>query len=98
LLGVSESDINQHGAVSQQVVEQMATGALQVLGCDWAIATSGIAGPEGGTSEKPVGTIWIAVANKNKVVSKNYHFNSIREQNIQRTVNMALMLFLSSIY
>ena len=97
ILGVSESDLNQYGAVSQQVVEQMAKGALRVLGCDWAIATSGIAGPGGGTPEKPVGTIWIAVANKNNVISKNYHFNSIREQNIQRTVNMALMLFLSSI-
>ena len=97
ILGVSASDLSQYGAVSQQVVEQMATGALRVLGCDWAIATSGIAGPGGGTPEKPVGTIWIAVANKNKVVSKNYHFNTIREQNIQRTVNMALTLLVSLI-
>jgi nicotinamide-nucleotide amidase len=94
ILGVSESDILQYGAVSQQVVEQMATRVLQLLGCDWAIATSGIAGPGGGTPEKPVGTIWIAVANKNNIVSKKYHFNAIREQNIQRTVNMALMLLL----
>jgi len=94
ILGVSESDLTQYGAVSRQVVEQMAKGALQVLGCDWAIATSGIAGPGGGTPEKPVGTIWIAVANKNKVVSKNYRFNSIREQNIQRTVNMAFVMLM----
>jgi nicotinamide-nucleotide amidase len=94
ILGVTESDLQKYGAVSRQVVEQMAKGALQVLGCDWAIATSGIAGPGGGTSEKPVGTIWIAVANKNKVISTQYHFNTTREQNIQRTVNMALTLLL----
>ena len=97
ILGVSESDLHQYGAVSQQVVEQMAKGALRVLGCDWAIATSGIAGPGGGTPDKPVGTVWIAVANKNEVVSKIYRFHTIREQNIQRTVNMALLLLLERI-
>jgi nicotinamide-nucleotide amidase len=94
ILGVSESDLKKYGAVSRPVVEQMAKGALRVLGCDWAIATSGIAGPGGGTPQKPVGTIWIAVAHKNEVVSKEYRFNTTREQNIQRTVNMALMLLL----
>ena len=94
VLGVSESDLKKYGAVSRQVVEQMAKGALRVLDCDWSIATSGIAGPGGGTPEKPVGTIWVAVANKNKVISQKYHFNTTREQNIQRTVNMALMLLL----
>ena len=94
VLGVSESDLNQFGAVSRQVVEQMAKGALRVLGCDWAIATSGIAGPGGGTPEKPVGTIWIAITNKNEVVSNKYQYNTIREQNIQRTVNMALAFLL----
>ena len=94
ILGVSESDLEKYGAVSRQVVEQMAKSALRVLGCDWAISTSGIAGPGGGTPQKPVGTIWVAVANKNNVVSKAYTFNTTREQNIQRTVNMALMLLL----
>ena len=97
VLGVSESDLRRYGAVSQQVVQQMAKGAFRILGCDWAIATSGIAGPGGGTPDKPVGTIWIAVANKNEVVSKNYRFNTIREQNIQRTVNMALLFLLERI-
>ena len=92
MLGVSEIDLKKYGAVSKQVVEQMAKGALRVLGCDWAIATSGIAGPGGGTSEKPVGTIWVALAHQNEVISKEYCFNTTREQNIQRTVNMALML------
>ena len=94
VLGVSESDLIQYGAVSRPVVEQMAKGALRVLGCDLAIATSGIAGPGGGTPEKPIGTTWIAIANKNEVISKQYAFNTTREQNIQRTVNMALMLLL----
>jgi nicotinamide-nucleotide amidase len=95
ILGVPESDLLQYGAVSRQVVEQMAKGALKVLGCDWSVATSGIAGPGGGTAEKPVGTIWIAVANKEEVFSKQFCFNTIREQNILRTVNMGLMLVLN---
>jgi nicotinamide-nucleotide amidase len=97
ILGVSESDINEYGAVSQQVVEQMAKGALRVLDCDWAIATSGIAGPGGGTPSKPLGTIWIAVANRYEVISKVYNFNTTREQNIQRTVNMGLMMLLEKL-
>ena len=97
ILGVSESDIKDYGAVSRQVVEQMAKGALRILGCDWAISTSGIAGPSGGTPQKPVGTIWIAIANQNEVISEKYCFNTTREQNIQRTVNMALMLLLKKL-
>ena len=96
VLGVSESDLIQYGAVSKQVVEQMAQGALRVLGCDYAIASSGIAGPGGGTPEKPVGTVWIAVANKDNVESREFHFTVVREQNIQRTVNAALTLLLNS--
>lgn len=92
VLGVSGDDLAAYGAVSRQVVEQMAQGALCVLGCDYAVATSGIAGPGGGTPEKPVGTIWIAVAGKNKVISEVHHFNSGRISNIKRTVNLALLL------
>ena len=95
LLGVSENSLLQHGAVSRQVVEQMAQGAMKALGCDYTIATTGIAGPDGGTPEKPVGTVWIAVANKDTVVSKKFHFTAIREQNIQRTVNTALVMALN---
>lgn len=99
LLGVDSHDLEKYGAVSRQVVEQMAKGALKVLGCDYAVATSGIAGPGGGTPEKPVGTIWIAMANKEKVISKEYHFNTIstRENNIQRTVNFSLLLLLEEL-
>ena len=95
LLGVSKNDIAKYGAVSRQVVEQMAQGALHVLGCDYAIATSGIAGPSGGTPDKPVGTVWIAVANKDAVNSRKFHFTLIREQIIQHSVNTALIMLLN---
>lgn len=97
VLGVSRDDLATYGAVSKQVVEQMAQGALHVLGCDYSIATSGIAGPGGGTPEKPVGTIWIAVACKNKVISEVHHFNMGRTQNIKRTINLALLLLLKEL-
>ena len=99
LLGVSNNDLEKYGAVSQQVVERMAKGALKTLGCDYAVATSGIAGPGGGTPEKPVGTIWIALANKEKVISKKYHFATIstRDNNIQRTVNFSLLMLLEEL-
>lgn len=94
LLGVSETDLSIQGAVSRPVVEQMALGLIKTLGCDCAIATSGIAGPDGGTPEKPVGTIWVAVAYKGKVVSECFKFNHIREVNITRTSSMALLMLL----
>lgn len=97
VLGVSSESLSQYGAVSQSVVEQMASGAVRVLGCDCAVATSGIAGPDGGTPGKPVGTIWIAAAYKNKVVSECHHFTGIREMNIVRASNMALLLLLKLI-
>ncbi|MDR3194928.1 MAG: CinA family nicotinamide mononucleotide deamidase-related protein [Tannerella sp.] len=94
VLGVSGEDLRQHGAVSREVVEQMAQGALRVLGCDYAIAASGIAGPGGGTPEKPAGAIWIAVAGSDGVTSRYHRFGAVREQNIQRTTMMALLLLL----
>ena len=99
MLGVSESDLKEYGAVSQQVVEQMAKGALKALDCDYAVATSGVAGPGGGTPDKPVGTIWIALANKEKVISKEYRFAIItpRENNIQRATNFALLMLLEEL-
>lgn len=95
VLGVNPTDIEQHGAVSREVVEQMALGAIAKLGCDCAVATSGIAGPDGGTEEKPVGTVWIAAAVGQQVVSQCYRFSSIREQNILRASNMALLMLLN---
>ena len=73
----------------------MARGALRVLGCDYAVATSGLAGPGGGTAEKPVGTVWIAVAHGDDVVSNEFRFSNVRDQNIRRTVNMSLLMLLN---
>lgn len=95
VLDVNPQDIEKHGAVSREVVEQMALGAIRKLKCDCAVATSGIAGPDGGTPEKPVGTVWIAAVVGNRVISECYHFSSIREQNILRSSNMALLMLLS---
>lgn len=94
VLGVSEESLRQHGAVSREVVEQMALGAVRVLGCDCAVATSGIAGPGGGTPDKPVGTVWIAAALGERVISEYYRFGTVRDQNIQRSANMALLMLL----
>lgn len=82
ILQVKHQDLEEHGAVSREVVEQMALGAKKILNTDYAIATSGIAGPDGGTIEKPVGTVWIAVAGPNKVVSKVFNLYRNRERNI----------------
>ncbi|MDR2138153.1 MAG: CinA family nicotinamide mononucleotide deamidase-related protein [Tannerella sp.] len=97
VLGVSADDLQQRGAVSREVVEQMAQGALRVLGCDYAIATSGIAGPEGGTPDKPVGTVWIAIASKDGVTSRRHQFGALRAQNVQRTVLTALLMLLEKL-
>ncbi|HRW63090.1 MAG TPA: competence/damage-inducible protein A [Bacteroidales bacterium] len=90
VLDVSVSNIDTYGAVSKQVVEEMAIGVLNKFNTDFAIATSGIAGPDGGTKDKPVGTTWIAVADKTKVISKLFVFGDQRERNIQRASLTAL--------
>ena len=80
------------GAVSQEVAEAMAIGAQKALKTDYSVATTGIAGPEGGSDEKPVGTVWIAVAGPSGVTSKKYIFKHNRERNIIRTTHTALNL------
>ena len=89
-LSVSKTDIEKYGAVSQQVVEQMATGVRDLLKTDYSMATSGIAGPDGGTKEKPVGTVWIAIAGPEGVKSKLFHFGEHRGRNIRRSALMAM--------
>ncbi|MGB0886564.1 MAG: competence/damage-inducible protein A [Vicingaceae bacterium] len=91
-LNVNKEDIEIAGAVSQKVVEQMVFGVQQKLKTDFAIATSGIAGPTGGSDEKPVGTVWIAIATPNKVISKKYVFGKQRDVNIERAAITALGL------
>ena len=94
VLGVSEDSLRLHGAVSREVVEQMAQGAIRTLGCDCSVATSGVAGPGGGSPEKPVGTVWIAAAWKEQVVSHCYHFGTVRAENIQSAADTALTMLL----
>ncbi len=91
-LDVDPMLLGQFGAVSQGVVEQMANGARARLNSDYAVATSGIAGPDGGSKEKPVGTIWIAVAGPFGIVSECFNFGSLRERNIIRSTEMALVM------
>ena len=91
VLHVPPKLIEVNGAVSQPVVESMAQNIVKLFDVDYAIATSGIAGPDGGTPEKPVGTIWIAVASRERVVSKLLQLgDNNRERNIQRTAISAL--------
>lgn len=93
VLGVEKEVLDTCGAVSRECAEQMAAGARRVLGTDYAIATTGIAGPDGGTPEKPAGTVWVAVASPDGVVSKKFSFNSTRRNiNIERFASNALNL------
>lgn len=90
LLGVKPETLAQYGAVSEQTVCEMAVGAIEKLQADFAVAVSGIAGPDGGTPEKPVGTVWIAVANKSRVVARKFQFARSRDINIELSANIAL--------
>ncbi len=89
-LGVSANSIYAEGAVSKEVVEQMAIGVLKKMDSDYAIATSGVAGPDGGSIEKPVGLVWIAIASKEGIFSKDFKFGDNRERNIERAALTAL--------
>jgi nicotinamide-nucleotide amidase len=98
ILGIDTEIITKRGAVSKEVVEAMAVAANQLFNTDFAIATSGIAGPDGGTLDKPVGTVWIAVAGGGLVVTKVYNFGDNRERTIIRAsqtgLNMLRLLLL----
>jgi nicotinamide-nucleotide amidase len=90
LLGVQKATLESAGAVSEATVTQMANGALQQLGTDYAIATSGVMGPDGGSAEKPVGTVWVAVAGKTKTETRKFSFRFDRKRNIELTALNAL--------
>ena len=90
LLGVRHETLEQYGAVSEETAVEMARGCLAATGADYAIATTGISGPTGGTDEKPRGLVYIAIASRTEVVCNRYVFTTTRQQHQQRTANQAL--------
>lgn len=97
VLHVSPESLSEFGAVSESVAIQMARGAQHVLNADCSIATTGIAGPDGGSDEKPVGTVWICTTYKDKYVIKKYQLGKFREANIMRASNNGLLQLLEMI-
>ena len=95
LLGVKKETMEKYGAVSGEVVTEMAEGALRNFGSDYAIAVTGIAGPGGGSAEKPVGTVWIAAATKGKTQIKKFTFGNKRIQNIERSSISAFFMLIT---
>lgn len=92
LLHVSAETLEKHGAVSCETVTEMVKGAMKTLKTDCAVATSGIAGPDGGTPEKPVGTVWIAAAYKNEIVTMRQEGDRGRMENVQNAIQNALLM------
>ncbi|HVT87091.1 MAG TPA: competence/damage-inducible protein A [Chitinophagaceae bacterium] len=90
ILGVKQETLQSVGAVSEETVLEMVKGVIERLNVDYAVATSGIMGPDGGSEEKPVGTAWIAVGNNNRSEAKKFYFRFERERNIEQTAMAAL--------
>ena len=92
LLAVQPTTLVNHGSVSEACVREMAKGAQQLLGVNCAIAVSGVAGPTGGSPEKPVGTVWIAIAVEDQIYTQKVQLGKERMQNIEQTSTIALNL------
>jgi nicotinamide-nucleotide amidase len=90
MLGVQPETLSSHGAVSRETVMEMARGILAETGSDFAIATSGIMGPDGGSAEKPVGTVWVGLATRDREASSHFQFRFDRQRNIELTANHGL--------
>ena len=94
LLLVKHETLAKHGAVSREVAEQMVRGVAAATGTNCAIAVTGIMGPEGGTKEKPVGTVWIATLCRQQIITQEHRVGSSRAQNIERTAGIAILQLL----
>ncbi|MFP4165129.1 MAG: CinA family protein [Chitinispirillaceae bacterium] len=90
VLGVSQKDLDAYGAVSSQVVKQMASGVAKLLGCDCSVSVSGVAGPGGGSPEKPVGLVYTGAYYNNETISRRFVFSGSREQVRRQSVTAAL--------
>lgn len=97
ILHVSQDSLTQYGAVSEAVAVEMAKGAQRVLNVDCSISTTGVAGPDGGTDEKPVGTVWICTTYKDTHVVRKYQLGKYREANITRASNVGMLQLLDMI-
>lgn len=97
VLGVRPQTLQAYGAVSRETVSEMAVGVQRLMKTDCAVATSGIAGPGGGTPDKPVGTIWIAAAYKNEIYTRLLTQDHGRAQNVQNTIEKVLELLCEAI-
>lgn len=97
VLGVAHETLEKFGAVSEETVKEMAHGAMVRFKTDYAVAVTGIAGPDGGTPGKPVGTVWIAVASPKGVTAKPFTFGNKRAQNIERSAIAALSMILNEL-
>lgn len=92
LLGVNPETLENKGAVSEETVIEMVKGAMKSMNSDCAVATSGIAGPTGGTPDKPVGTVWIAVGKQEKIVTMKLEGDEGRQKNIANATQKALQM------
>ena len=92
VLGVPSEIIDNEGVVSAACAAAMAQGVRKLMGADYAVATTGVAGPDGGTEENPVGTVWVAVCSASSTVTEKFQYKNDRERNIQRFSASALNL------
>lgn len=97
ILHVSHDTLEKYGAVSTETAEEMAVGAAKTANSDVALSTTGIAGPTGGTKDKPVGLIYVGCYILGKVYSKELHLSGTREENRMETVEEALKFFLENL-
>jgi nicotinamide-nucleotide amidase len=97
ILGVEKDSLLKFGAVSKEVALQMSEGVMMALQTDYAISTTGIAGPEGGSEEKPIGTVWISVCSSKTKVAEKYFFPTTRDNFIERVSNQALLMLIKLI-